>query len=71
MVAGIYQIPPGLIAQIQQPLQDLGPVAVEPACGKTPHILQQHGARADLFDEPERLREQIPLVILAKLLPCD
>ena len=71
MLAGIYQVPPCLITQIMQPLQDPGPVTVEPTSGKTPYVLQQHSARTALFHQAKGLREQVPLIILAELLSRD
>ena len=32
-------VPPGLVAQVSQPLQDLGPVAVKPPGREPPHVL--------------------------------
>ncbi len=54
-----------------QVLHYLGPVAVEAAGGKPPHVLQQDGARAGFLDQPKRLWEQVAVSILAKLLPGD
>ena len=33
--------------------------------------LLQYGTRADLFGEPQRVREQVPFVVLAELLARD
>jgi hypothetical protein len=54
-----------------QSFKDLSPVAVEPPGGQASHVLEQDGARINLLDEPKRLREQVSVVILAKLLAGD
>src|SRR5215469_11340031 len=65
------QVPPGLVAQGPEPAEHLGPVAVEPAGAEAADVLQQDRTRADLVDQPQRLREQVTLVVLAKLLAGD
>jgi hypothetical protein len=64
-------VPPGLVAQAAELLEDLRPVGVETAGGQPAHVLQQDGAGGDLRDQAERLGEQVPVVGLAELLARD
>jgi hypothetical protein len=54
-----------------QLLEYLRSVAIEAVGSQPSHVLKQDSARAGLVDEPQRLREQVAVVVLAKLLPSD
>jgi hypothetical protein len=40
-------------------------------CHDMTTVYQQHGTWADLFGEPQRLREQVPFVVVAELLALE
>jgi hypothetical protein len=71
MLAGLHQLPTGLMAKAVEPEQDLGAIGVKPAGGQAGDVFQQYSTRADLLGEPQSLREQVPLVAVAELLASD
>ncbi len=71
VLARVDQLPPGPEPESGQLREHLRAIAVEPCCGQSADVLQQHGSRAYLRDQPQRLREQVALVGVTELPARD
>ena len=71
VLAGVHELPPDPVSQPGEPGPDLRAVAVEPAVCQPPHVLQHDRPRPGLRGEPDRLGEQVPLVVAAELQARD
>ena len=71
VLAGVNNVPPGLVAEAVELVKHLRAVGIEAAGGQPAHVLEQDGARPDLRDQAERLGEQVPVILVAELFARD
>src|SRR6185437_16440615 len=70
--AGLLDLPLGVrVAQLVQVTEELPPERGELLVAEPGDVFQHHGAGPHLADEPQRLGEQVALVIVPELLARD
>ena len=59
------------VPQLHQTTQNMGSVVVEARIKKAADILNHHSLRVCFRNQPDGFREQVALVIFAKLFACN